>query len=343
MPTTTSSSRRKASRREPTSDIDESPPTNTRRSVDEDVEDDEVQSRRPNRKNVKKKGKNRAVVPPDDNADEVEDDDEEDEDEDPIDVENFPDQPLLRAHVERLHAFSTDWQSVANTIKTSEGAMEGIALALSEATDGDAVDKELLQVETTLKSLIDVEMEMQLHKELLKDLAQVVATEDVVDIMERYDKGVKGLKRKYEEMTTRQKYAKNAVYKEFKESLYSVDHPGEAMPPITDFIAQEPGDEEDDDDELEIGGVTQDFKCPLTLRTLEDPITSATCGHSFSQDALRQLFSNQQSAKKCPAAGCNRSFRFQDCKPDRALAQRMRIFAKRQKEKSQVSSEEIIS
>ena len=45
------------------------------------------------------------------------------------------------------------------------------------------------------------------------------------------------------------------------------------MPPITEFIEKEDGDDSDDDD-LEVGGITQDYKCPLTLRTLENPVTS---------------------------------------------------------------------
>jgi E3 SUMO-protein ligase NSE2 len=71
-----------------------------------------------------------------------------------------------------------------------------------------------------------------------------------------------------------------------------VDHGVEAMPPITDFIPKgmnspliratpahdlcltEDGDVSDDDDELEVGGVTQDYKCPLTLTLLEEPVTS---------------------------------------------------------------------
>ena len=36
----------------------------------------------------------------------------------------------------------------------------------------------------------------------------------------------------------------------------------------------EDGDPSDDEDELEVGGVTQDFKCPITLVVLEDPMTS---------------------------------------------------------------------
>lgn len=63
------------------------------------------------------------------------------------------------------------------------------------------------------------------------------------------------------------------------------------MPPMTTFIEKgavcakvliganlgdysEPGDASDDDDDVEVGGVTQDYRCPLTLTPLQDPLTS---------------------------------------------------------------------
>lgn len=36
----------------------------------------------------------------------------------------------------------------------------------------------------------------------------------------------------------------------------------------------EDGDDSDDDDDVLVGGQTQDFKCPLTLTTLVDPLTT---------------------------------------------------------------------
>lgn len=45
------------------------------------------------------------------------------------------------------------------------------------------------------------------------------------------------------------------------------------MPPVRDLIPAEGGDEEDSDDDLEIGGVSQNFRCPLTTNLLEDPLT----------------------------------------------------------------------
>lgn len=36
----------------------------------------------------------------------------------------------------------------------------------------------------------------------------------------------------------------------------------------------EDGDASDDEDDLEVGGVTQDYRCPITLTTLVNPMTS---------------------------------------------------------------------
>lgn len=46
------------------------------------------------------------------------------------------------------------------------------------------------------------------------------------------------------------------------------------MPPVSDLIDKELGDDSDDEDEIAVGGVTQVYKCPLTLTPLVDPLTS---------------------------------------------------------------------
>ena len=70
-----------------------------------------------------------------------------------------------------------------------------------------------------------------------------------------------------------------------------VQNPETAMPPVTDFIPKgklpwvvfltaqlifwtEDGDDSEDEDDVQVGGVTQDYKCPITLRPLTDPLTS---------------------------------------------------------------------
>jgi SUMO ligase MMS21 Smc5/6 complex component len=47
--------------------------------------------------------------------------------------------------------------------------------------------------------------------------------------------------------------------------MQEINHTDEAMPPVSTFLPMEEGDE-DDDDEIEIGGATQNYRCPLTLQ-----------------------------------------------------------------------------
>ncbi len=70
-----------------------------------------------------------------------------------------------------------------------------------------------------------------------------------------------------------------------------VQNPGQAAPPLTDFIPKgalssefatlvilkyvaEDGDESDDEDDVQVGGITQDYRCPISLTIFVDPVTS---------------------------------------------------------------------
>lgn len=109
----------------------------------------------------------------------------------------------------------------------------------------------------------------------------------------------------------------------------------------------EPGDASEDDDDIEVGGVTQDYKCPITLTPLEDPLTSyalspmdnspnlnhrtnsrKTCKHSFSGAAIREYLA--RGVRKCPATGCNKKITLADLKTDKALERRARDHARRE-------------
>jgi hypothetical protein len=115
--------------------------------------------------------------------------------------------------------------------------------------------------------------------------------------------------KEYRNKTTRQKYAKSEPYLLFKQGIFVCQSSSSShlvffisfpfrrrfatqeqpcLPSQTSFrkvwlliiyfaVSQnipEDGDASDDDDDVEMGGVTQDYKCPLTLTTLVDPMTS---------------------------------------------------------------------
>jgi len=186
---------------------------------------------------------------------------------------------------------------------------------------------------------------MRAHADSIDDVYQKLGQgESIVDSIERYDKGVETRMEGYVAKTTRQKYAKSEVYTKFKHGIYEAQHPGAAIPPISEFISREDGDDSDDEDELEMGGVTQSYTCPITLTPLVAPMTSQICGHSFSEEAIRQSFRGSTSvAKKCPTSGCNKSFKLTDLKPDPALAKKVKNWNRRnQRAAEDVDAEEIV-
>lgn len=104
--------------------------------------------------------------------------------------------------------------------------------------------------------------------------------------------------------------------------LQEVNHPEQGCPPISHWL--EKGPEDEDDSDFEMGGTTQNYRCPLTLLTLQDAhtkyvpqimipfpairtctpvlqlaclylpravliLSSPECGHSYSGTAIAQL------------------------------------------------------
>jgi hypothetical protein len=125
-----------------------------------------------------------------------------------------------------------------------------------------------------MKRLIDIDKEMIAHEMTLDDIHQLVARDEPIvcgpdafylcpsplilswqsDALERYEKGVESKAMEYNKKTSRQKYAKSDVYISFKQGIFvrvafhcerfikyltplqEVDHPNEAMPPLTGEI-----------------------------------------------------------------------------------------------------------
>jgi E3 SUMO-protein ligase NSE2 len=126
------------------------------------------------------------------------------------------------------------------------------------------------------------------------------------------------------------------------------------------FWFSEDGDDEDEDDII-VGGATQDYKCPITLRVFENPVTSyalshphvimsvspflpilsalyaqltdhrTKCPHSFSRNAIYSMFRVPEI--RCPQPGCQARFTKADLRANRNLEDRVKAFARREKER----------
>ncbi|OCH86400.1 hypothetical protein OBBRIDRAFT_738066 [Obba rivulosa] len=344
MPVASTSRRRATRRRSPSPDaIEEADPTQSQSQVDgvQDSEDEEaVRPARLKKAKKVKKERARTVV----NASDEEENAAEDENDD--DFSDIGDQPLDRSQAQRIGGIATDWASIRKQIHvTAYSSVRDIAAATAEFADQDKADDAITKIDVMMRDLIDIENELLAHEKTLENIRQKVASkEPVSDVVDRYEKGVRNKVEEYNQKTIRQKYAKNEEYSTFRQAIFEVQHPDTAMPPVTDFLPREEGDDSDDDEDVVVGGVTQDFKCPLTLTLLQDPMTSTVCGHSFSAAAIKEYLGNSRNVKKpCPASGCKKSFSHNDLKPDKELAKKVKDAARRQRMRdSDDDAEEII-
>ncbi|KAG6850274.1 hypothetical protein H0H93_015531 [Arthromyces matolae] len=254
-------------------------------------------------------------------------DDDEDGDE-RIDVDSFRDQPLSQPEVTKLQGLARDWDMVAAQVRPTGGVVGDVAVALADYGEGEDVKQGLTELDKLMRDLIDITAEMQDHENVLKRLAEKIGQGEILARL-------------------------------FRE----VQYPGSAIPPIKDFIPEEDGDVSEDDDDLEMGGVSQNYNCPITLTLLVDPVTSCVacflysksadidlklassdvCKHSFSKAAIMQSFRSNEPTIKCPASGCTKRFGRSNLKPDKDLAKRVKAHDRRLKRAQQEDdAEEII-
>ncbi|KAI0345761.1 hypothetical protein BDW22DRAFT_1325047 [Trametopsis cervina] len=244
------------------------------------------------------------------------------------------DPPIDRGSAGKLSGMSEDWSRMRETIHGNSYALiRDVAATVAEFTEHEGGAETLNELEETMKSLVDTENELRFHEQALNELHQKIARgEPVTDAISIYDEGVQRLKEEYVTRTSRKKYAKNEEYLNFRQAIYEVQHPGEPMPPVTEFIEREEGDDSDDDEEVVVGGFTQDYKCPLSLTIMVDPLTSITCHHSFSASAIRDYLNNNRTLrKKCPTSGCNKVIGLDDLKPNKELAKKAKEAARRER------------
>ncbi|KZT73765.1 hypothetical protein DAEQUDRAFT_807969 [Daedalea quercina L-15889] len=324
-------------RRDPSSDgIEEDVPS---QRTDDVVNDDEEEQPRRGVKAVKAEKKNeRRKVAQDADADA-----DEDLDADPL--ADFGDQPLDRAQAQKIHGYSQDWDMMRKTKHVQfYGLVKDVATTFAEFGEGDKGDKAeklLIEMDNLMRNLMDTEAEMVYHNKVLHDLHQrVVRGEEITNVVDKYDEEVQKKISEYQQKTSRQKYTKSDEYVSYRQAVFEVKNPGIAMPPLADLVPREDGDESDEDDEdVQVGGVTQDYKCPLSLTILVEPLTSRLCGHSYSSAAIREYLSLRGGRKQCPAAGCGKAISLGDLAPNKELARKAKDAARRERMREEDSDE----
>lgn len=86
-----------------------------------------------------------------------------------------------------------------------------------------------------------------------------------------------------------------------------INHEDEACPPMSRWL--QGGDGDESDDEPEVGGQTQTYRCPITMQTYVDASRSKACGHHYSHaaimDYIRQGAAGRRGGASCPMFGCS--------------------------------------
>ncbi|KAI5453327.1 hypothetical protein NCC49_005807 [Naganishia albida] len=180
-----------------------------------------------------------------------------------------------------------------------------------------------ISLENKVKQLCDeikwLECKTKAIGEVVSALQQDTSVEDIAGEVNRRFVKIFG---NYRDASDRIKYKNSEQYKDFKQAVWDIRH-DEACPPISSFLEKGPDDPESDDDDIEIGGTTQDFKCPLTLLPFDDAVRSTKCPHSFSGAAIRGVIrQGPRKSAKCPVAGCDKVLTMGDIKPDPVLQKR---------------------
>ncbi|KAF7982922.1 hypothetical protein HWV62_25204 [Athelia sp. TMB] len=348
MPVATSSRRKTNghSRREPSSDgIEDAAPT--QEAADDDVDDEADEEEQPSRSarvKKEKKGGRSARKP-------AVEKDGDDDDDDRIDVNNFPDQPLSKESATAISGTIKDWEMIKTKTKQTAQFMESIGVSVADLMEADEAEKCLAELDTVMREVLDLDAEMAANTTTVNEIYQsLMSGGKIVKIQESpievYEKAVKKKINDYRGKTARQKYAKLEAYQRFRQGIYEAQHPGENIPPMADFLPRESEDADasDDDDDLEIGGVTQLYTCPLSLTKLIKPMTSKICGHSFSEQAIREFMKDGRGQKLvCPASGCNKPISMGDLEYDKALEKKAKLAERRaQRQHENSDDDEVI-
>ncbi|GJN71969.1 chromosomal organization and DNA repair protein Mms21 [Purpureocillium lilacinum] len=129
----------------------------------------------------------------------------------------------------------------------------------------------------------------------------------------------------YSKLTPFQRYAKNNDYAGFKK-LWHDAAAGDGGAPLPDAsrwfrsngqpVMDRPGTNnrrataapgEEDDDDVAVAREFVSFKCPLTLRDMEEPYSNVKCKHTFEKSAILDYLP-RTGVVQCPQTGCSETF-----------------------------------
>lgn len=179
----------------------------------------------------------------------------------------------------------------------------------------------------------------------------------------------------WQSLSLTQRYSTNNTYIGFYRMVHDAKHPGDDIPPLphastwfrhledpSTAAAPPPSQRPqtrrhqstpaEDDEDIAIESERVSLKCPLTLLTFQEPLTSRKCPHSFEKQAIMDMIAhspmmvpggggdrrNRVRAVKCPV--CSVVLTQEDLKRDAVLERRVRRMQRQQEEEDEDEDED---
>ncbi|OWZ47108.1 hypothetical protein J007_02851 [Cryptococcus neoformans] len=271
------------------------------------------------------------------------------ENEDEEDIEGwtedtFVDKPVNGSQptITMFRTLKSKLEEVTNRLEEAIEEIKDAAFAIEEASPND---ESLKNVEGSLFKAFDQRQVLQIKIRCLEQLeARLKGGEEFTNVNDAFNHMSEPEIKEYLAKSQRAKLRKFKEYIEFRSNLWSINH-DDACPPVSNFLEKGINDEESDD-EIDVGGQTQTYRCPITLTLYQDPMTCTKCSHTYSKIAIYDLIDSarkQRRSAKCPVTGCSVTIEKTDLKPNPSMQKRANEFARRQQDKDDEREDDIAS
>ncbi|KAG0088693.1 hypothetical protein BGZ93_010295 [Podila epicladia] len=253
-----------------------------------------------------------------------------------VEYEEFYGQPGAKT------AGSTDKPSSRKPIGRSKAA-----LAAHASQQAFSQDSQIHQMEDAILAAVDIQYQMEAERAALESLTGLISMGGKLpgkDLQISFQELLKTeIKLQQNQRKQQQKQTGRDMDRpllDFRTKVWDYHHMNEPMP-VGNLDGVMGEDDEDDEMEIVMTGDSgqQSLKCPLTTKFLEDPVTSSSCKHSFSKDAIMSMIASQRQTL-CPVHGCSRPITAGMLQSNKALARKVAREKLIQEEMSQAQEDE---
>jgi len=204
----------------------------------------------------------------------------------------------------------------------------GVTIDVGEALEHDS-DSKVQEMEETIRSLIEMEQKLKDHISALETLrdfqTQRIQKGDDFDLQKYFNEQLQHIESKVRDKNSIKKHQK---YREFKQKIWHVNHPSEALP-------------DEQDEELVVMSQKDDnLTCPLSRSLLVEPTRSQTCGHVYSKAAVMKYLAVKKGRGRCPVAGCNQIIDKETLEDDVDMTRKLKKYLKTSKKRKNQEAEE---